>query len=190
MRVLEDLKIGKSVKYRIKGLESLPERAKEIMFAAMDDLSMENDGSLSVYWAVAMGNYLECESPIEKILHVAIDFVCVLRLKEFGNWNFVVYPQEEIYYKEKTYRADFVMMAEKYKGNVQDDDVIYFVVECDGHEYHHTTKDQVNRDNERDMQIKLAGYDVLRFSGSQIFRDPFKCANDIIDYALTKISRK
>ena len=79
MRVLENLKIGKSVKYRIKEFESLPDRAKEIMFAAMDDLSMKNDGPLGTYWAVAMGDYLECESPIEKILYVAVDLVFLLR---------------------------------------------------------------------------------------------------------------
>lgn len=32
----------------------------------------------------------------------------------------------------------------------------------------------------------VKGYDILRFSGSQIYENPFKCANDIFDYLLAK----
>jgi hypothetical protein len=32
----------------------------------------------------------------------------------------------------------------------------------------------------------MAGYDVLHYSGSQIFNDPIKCANEIYDYITIK----
>lgn len=187
MRVLEDLKVGQSARYMVKGFNSLPDRAKEIMFASMNRLAMLADNSLKTYWSVIMGDYLECESPIEKILYVAMDFVCVLRDKEFGEWNLMIFPQAEVEYQNKTYRVDFMVSMEKYEDKIQDVIQKDIVVECDGHEFHQKTKEQVKHDNEREMQIKLAGYDVLRFSGSQIYEDPIKCANDIIDYALSKI---
>lgn len=189
MRVLEDLKIGQSVRNMVKGFNSLPDRAKEIMFASMNRLAMLDDNSLKTYWYIIMGDYLDCESPIEKILYVAMDFVYILREKEFENWNFMVFPQAEVEHKSKTYRVDFMVSMEKYEDKIQDVIQKDIVVECDGHEFHQKTKEQVKHDNEREMQIKLAGYDVLRFSGTQIYENPMKCANDIIDYALTKIRR-
>jgi very-short-patch-repair endonuclease len=63
---------------------------------------------------------------------------------------------------------------------------VQLIIECDGHEFHKATKEQIKHDNERDYDLKMAGYDVLHYSGSQIFNDPIKCANEIYDYITIK----
>lgn len=50
------------------------------------------------------------------------------------------------------------------------------VVECDGHDFHELTKEQATRDKKRDRALQDAGHVVHRFSGADIYRDPFKCA--------------
>lgn len=57
------------------------------------------------------------------------------------------------------------------------------IVECDGHEYHERTKEQAARDRSRDREMQLEGYTVLRFTGSEIWRDPWACATQITDWA-------
>lgn len=56
------------------------------------------------------------------------------------------------------------------------------VVECDGHEFHEKTKDQVARDKAREREIVSAGYEIFRFSGSEIWRNPLDCAGQISDW--------
>lgn len=53
------------------------------------------------------------------------------------------------------------------------------VVECDGHEFHEKTKEQAERDKSRDRALTTSGWRVLRFTGREIWRDPFVVVNDI-----------
>ena len=57
------------------------------------------------------------------------------------------------------------------------------VVECDGYEWH-KSKESFIRDRKRDRALKAAGYEVLRFSGSEIIRDPISCANELHKYII------
>ena len=52
-------------------------------------------------------------------------------------------------------------------------------VECDGHDFHERTKEQAQRDKSRDRDIAALGVHVIRFTGSEIWRDPRKCAADV-----------
>jgi len=58
------------------------------------------------------------------------------------------------------------------------------VVECDGHEFHERTKEQAAKDRSRDRALSELGYDVFRFTGSEIWRDPFGCAEQVYQWAL------
>lgn len=71
------------------------------------------------------------------------------------------------------YRADFVAA---YKLN---DRAYYAVVECDGHDFHEKTKEQASRDKGRDRVIQAEGVLVLRFTGSELWRDAEKCAEQV-----------
>lgn len=59
------------------------------------------------------------------------------------------------------------------------DDIHHLIVECDGYEWH---KDRFIEDRKRDRAFKSAGFNVLRFSGSEIVRDPISCAVELFDY--------
>lgn len=53
------------------------------------------------------------------------------------------------------------------------------VVECDGHDFHEKTKEQAAHDKKRDRELVLLGYTTLRFTGSEIHRDPWECATTV-----------
>lgn len=56
---------------------------------------------------------------------------------------------------------------------------IDIIVECDGKEWHDGTADQAQRDRARDRYLQASGYIVLRFSGSEIYNQSFKCVCEI-----------
>lgn len=60
------------------------------------------------------------------------------------------------------------------------------IVECDGHEFHERTKHQAQRDRSRDRELQRSGYRVFRFTGSELFKDPFACAKESFDAAFQK----
>lgn len=82
-----------------------------------------------------------------------------------GSW--LITPQAHI----GNYRVDFL---------IKDSETgITAVVECDGHDFHERTKEQARKDRSRDRELQAKGYLVLRYTGSEIWRDPWKCAEDI-----------
>lgn len=68
------------------------------------------------------------------------------------------------------YRADFAIFVE---------DAVKICVECDGHDYHERSKEQAQRDRERDRYFTCDGWKMLRFTGSEIWRDPRKCVRQV-----------
>lgn len=82
---------------------------------------------------------------------------------------FVITPQAEI----AGYRVDFLLWFARGR------EVRGIAVECDGHNFHEKTKEQAARDKKRDREINVAGFPVLRFTGSEIFRDPVGCADQV-----------
>ena len=55
------------------------------------------------------------------------------------------------------------------------------VIECDGHQYHEKTKEQAARDKKRDRALLAAGFPVARFTGSEIFKDPIGCRDQVAE---------
>lgn len=110
-----------------------------------------------------------CESSIEKMFFLAFNSAHV------GIGQYHLIPQYEIESSGHKYRADFALADES-------DDVL-FLIECDGHDYHGKTKAQIKSRNERDYNLMCCGWNVLHFSGTQIYNDPYKCAMDTIAYA-------
>ena len=115
-----------------------------------------------------------CQSPIERLLGMWIYYWAMAR-NLYEDDCFVLNPQHEIKVKNgKVFRVDFCV-ALKTKGQY-----ISLVVECDGHDYHEKTKAQAQKDKSRDRLLKQAGYDVIHFTGSEIWMDPEKCAKEVI----------
>lgn len=74
------------------------------------------------------------------------------------------------------YKVDFLI--EKW----DNPNPIRVVVECDGHDFHERTKAQAAHDRSRDRYMLTRGLPVLRFTGSEIHADPFKCAAQIYEF--------
>lgn len=116
------------------------------------------------------------DSPIEQIFITAYDMYCTILNKT----RFYLDSQKEIIVNGKKYFADFVFEFDSCINHYNIERPL--VIECDGYDFHQKTKEQVIRDNERELALKFAGFDVIRFSGSQIYRNPLKCVDDAYKY--------
>lgn len=56
-------------------------------------------------------------------------------------------------------------------------------VELDGHDFHEKTKEQASGDKRRDRYLAALGWTVLRFSGSDVYRDPAAVMDEIVALA-------
>lgn len=82
------------------------------------------------------------------------------------------------------YRVDFLIHA---AALAQDGNIGRWrrlVVECDGHDFHERTKEQAAKDRSRDRWLTSNDYDVFRFTGSELWRDPMGCAEQVTDWAV------
>jgi hypothetical protein len=59
-------------------------------------------------------------------------------------------------------------------------------VEFDGFQFHNTKEAFVN-DRKRDRLLRSNGFDVLRYSGSEIYADPIQVAKDLANYLLERL---
>ena len=143
--------------------------------------------SASVY----LDEILECsiqsvvtESPIELELLRALYLFSIVKYTQIphernaGQTSLTVATQKKI----GSYRVDFLITT-----NETD---IKVVVECDGHEFHERTKQQAAKDKSRDRQLVSLGYAVLRFTGSEIWKDPWECASEINDLIVNSWLKK
>lgn len=123
-----------------------------------------------------------CESPIEQLLSL---YLANLNIS-FNDWNpFIeVSPisnnQEIVCKNGKKYRLDFYFIV-----NYKNQGAKCFGIECDGHEFHQKTKEQVQYDNQRQRDLQNEGIEIIRFSGSEIWKNPFKCANEVKNIILS-----
>ncbi len=144
--------------------------------------------------AAAMTFLAACESPIER--QFALGFFLIegwsavptgrksIRVQSPNeDWGFRVIPQckfESHRTPERPVigRVDFVLEAEVATGSFYK-----LGVELDGHEWHERSKEQATRDRERERRLLSdSGLNALiRFSGSEVFRDPASAATDAIN---------
>jgi very-short-patch-repair endonuclease len=92
---------------------------------------------------------------------------------EQGN-SVYIYPQCLI----SPYRVDFLLVLK------DGEDFRAIAVECDGHDFHEKTREQVARDKKRDRALLSLGVPVFRFSGSEIWARNHGLLAEITDYAL------
>lgn len=89
------------------------------------------------------------ESPVEQLF-----WDCAM-VRIYG-----IVPQYEV----GNYRVDFAVLDKN------------IAIEIDGHDYH-KTKEQRTNDAERERNLELLGWKVIRFTGSEIFKDTEGCVN-------------
>jgi very-short-patch-repair endonuclease len=122
-------------------------------------------------------------TPIETIFFVAIHTVC----KELRWLEFVYQKPEhgqlaiEMQVPIDRYRVDYLVSVTDETGRLHQ-----MVVECDGHDFHERTKEQAKKDRSRDRRLQELGFIVYRFTGSELYSDPVKCAFSVHEWALAK----
>lgn len=126
---------------------------------------------------------INCESQIEQLLALEL---ANIKLEEINIYNpyidvIAIEKQKEINIKSKKYRVDFFIPV-IYKRQEQK----IFIIECDGYEFHQKTKEQVEKDNERQRNLQEEGYEVIRFSGTEIYHKPYQCAMTIKNIILSR----
>lgn len=52
-------------------------------------------------------------------------------------------------------------------------------IEIDSHQWHEKTKEQVQRDKERERFLIKNGWKLLRFTGSEVYKNPKKCLDEL-----------
>lgn len=125
---------------------------------------------------------IDCESPIEQLLAIELE---TIKLKDILIYNpyidvLAIEKQKEIECENKKYRVDFAIPV-LYKNQGLKE----FIIECDGYDFHQKTKEQVEKDNIRQRNLQKNGYIVIRFSGTEIWHKPFKCAQEILNIILS-----
>lgn len=129
------------------------------------------------------------ESPIEAIFWAWFEAANTLEDRDVYAFNLT--PQQAIATSSgKKYRFDFVIeFGPQITLNVATERNIpapNVAIELDGHDFHERTKEQVISRNERDREAQAEGWTILRFSGSELHRDPLKCVQAVIDICKPK----
>lgn len=146
--------------------ENLPTKAK-ILVMGHNDYNILEDIYLYITY---------CQSPIEIIFLTALEIY-----RQEHDVDIFIQPQIEIEIDNKKYIADFeVEYDELCNPKLKKDFAL--VIECDGYEFHQKTKKQVEYDNKREYDLKINNYQILRFSGSEIYKDPIDCAERVFKY--------
>jgi very-short-patch-repair endonuclease len=124
-----------------------------------------------------------CDSPLEFELFFSLKR-CIKRLNQDHSKDFWIHTQYPLSVNGSNYRADILICEIGTEGNTN---YPHVVIECDGHDFHEKSKEQVQRDKKRDRDLQLAGYRVIRFTGSEIFKNAYKCARETTDFIKTII---
>jgi len=103
-----------------------------------------------------------------------------------GMFTFLVHSQVEIKTRKgNKYRADFLINLYRFRSSLTEQDdmdlikITEMIIEVDGHEFHEKTPQQASYDRRRDRELMLAGYFVLRFTGSDVYNNPEQCVEEI-----------
>lgn len=120
------------------------------------------------------------KSPIEALMLSALWMVAAERMLICSEFMEYQHAWIDAQYKVGRYTADIrLTMIDR---SVTPPMLVAFI-ECDGHDFHEKTKEQASKDKERDRVFQKTGALILRYSGSDIWRDPIGAAMDAIETA-------
>lgn len=185
----------------------LCDKAKALLFDSLvyQDKSIGDE----IFNLIHGYNILEHKlTPVEQIFWVAY-CVYIARFYEFNIFEYdleylttipthamfmeEICVQKEIYLNNKKYVPDFIIDLSR--KNCKNEYVypelkdLKYIIEIDGFDYH-SKKEQMNYDYGRETDLKLAGYNIIRFTGSQVFREPFTCVDKVVAIILNDINKK
>ena len=117
-------------------------------------------------------NFHNVTSPIEQIFLMEWEYHSIGK-----KYEVTLLPQASLNTNKGTYIIDFVVSKKISKSQT-----MRIAIELDGHEFHEKNKSQVMADERRERAIVTEGLPVLRFSGSEIVRNPRSCVVEIAEY--------
>lgn len=123
----------------------------------------------------------------EKILEESEyqDLLFCTLLKSFGCLDSVImYPQFS--FKGARIWGEKYKTLEKFRADVfftkiGDGGKHRLIVECDGYKWH---KERFTEDRRRDRAFTSAGFETLRFSGTEIYNEPMACALELVKHII------
>ena len=99
--------------------------------------------------------------------------------------EYELYPQFEVIDERtnKKFRVDFALFYPRTDGYGK----IKVAIECDGHDFHEKTKEQAQKDKEKDRILQANGWLIARFTGSEILRkDVYDLLSEIDNLTFSK----
>lgn len=150
----------------------LSNKVSEILYLTVCDNKLKLEMSL-----------IDCESPIEQLLSIQLSSIGLERINLYNPFINVIQIEKQkiIECGGNKYRVDFLIPVwYRNQGGKM------FVIECDGYEFHQKTKEQVENDNIRQRNLQKEGYEVIRFSGTEIYHNSYNCALEIKRIILSK----
>lgn len=131
----------------------------------------------------AAAAFAMCKSPIEKLFLAQCAFFERFSWGSYWNpldaagcWFSCDERRETILHAQhavENYRLDFAFT----RGETR------VAIELDGHEWHERNKTQAGNDKSRDRALQRLGWKVLRFTGSEIWKDPCSCVAEAVEMA-------
>jgi very-short-patch-repair endonuclease len=126
------------------------------------------------------------QSPIEDMFWVAAKLICEAHYNDVNpdfieNLDKSITEQTGIYiwpqYKVGKYKVDFLV----YQNGIGPEDILSpVIVELDGHQFHDKDKHQRSYEKARDRYFVKQGYKVVHYTGSDVVKDPFKVAHEVL----------
>lgn len=118
-----------------------------------------------------------CDSPIERLFLAPLMFISPKCLHPPTEWPLEPPKEHELKVQHQVggYRIDFAYIVRPFK-----EPPIKLAIECDGHDFH-SSRDQRARDARQGNDLLAEGWHLMRFTGSQIHKDPEACAQQVAD---------
>lgn len=154
---------------------------EKLFFVALEYVISSGDGRL--YSSVRLAESPEQEEAARaKVLSYVdeIDLPDGSKLKLCDTTTMIVRPQVDI----DGWRVDFLIHVLSQDPVTDEVSWKRLIVECDGHDFHERTKEQAARDRARDRSVTMNGYTIFRFTGSELWRDPIRCVDQVIDWGM------
>lgn len=134
--------------------------------------------------------YEKCESPIERLFVLAFKYAGESTYENYAcPVRFILGESDKITDGASIYWIEPQVKFDKYRIDFKitlTDDFFHgtyrssVFIECDGHDFHERTKEQAKHDRTKDRLIQKKGETIFRFTGSELWADPFKCVAEVM----------
>ena len=130
-------------------------------------------------------------TPIESLFYITWESKKIVEYDELvlyyhEKWKYILmYPQKEIQIKDKRYKVDFLILMKDLRNwdapEIKED---MLIVELDSYLWHGSNPEQFTKEKERERILQKEGYNVITFSGREIWRNVERCVDETIQYII------